>query len=99
VDDLIDGVVSLLYSSEHEPVNVGNPMETTILEFALLINRLVNNPAGIAYKPNQRGTSDPQRRRPDITRAHQVLGWEPHVGLEEGLERTIAYFRQKMGVA
>jgi dTDP-glucose 4,6-dehydratase len=99
VDDLIDGVVRLLYSSEHEPVNVGNPVETTILEFAVLINRLVNNPAGIAYKPNQRGASDPQRRRPDITRARQVLGWEPHVGLEEGLERTIAYFRQKMGVA
>lgn len=98
VDDLVDGIVRLLESSEHRPVNIGNPVETTILEFAETINRLVGNPAGVQFKPGQRGESDPQRRRPDIARAREVLGWEPRVSLEEGLGKTIAYFRQKLGL-
>lgn len=97
VDDLVDGIVRLLNSSEHEPVNIGNPVETTILEFAETINNLVSNPAGVVFRAGQRGESDPQRRRPDITRARTALSWEPHVNLEEGLRNTIPYFREQLG--
>ena len=99
VDDLIDGILRLLYSNEIQPVNIGNPVETTILEFAYAINRLVGNPAGIVYKPMQRGEGDPQRRQPDISRARQILGWEPKISIEEGILRTIPYFQSKMGLA
>ncbi len=98
MDDLIDGIIRLLYSDEHQPVNIGNPVETTILEFAETISRMVGNPAGVMYKSAQRGESDPQRRRPDITRARQILGWEPKINLEEGLLKTIPYFQKKMGL-
>ncbi len=98
VDDMVEGIVRLLHSDEHLPVNLGNPVELTILEFADMINKLVGNPSGIVYKPSDRQGSDPQRRRPDITRAHQILGWGPHVDLEEGLLCTIPYFRQKLGL-
>jgi dTDP-glucose 4,6-dehydratase len=98
MDDLIDGIIRLLYSDEHQPVNIGNPVETTILEFAETISRLVDNRAGVIFKPAQRGESDPQRRRPDITRARQILGWEPKISLEEGLLKTIPYFQKKMGL-
>ena len=81
------------------PVNLGNSTETSILDFAKLINRFTDNTAGLIYKPDNRLGDDPQRRRPDITRAQSILGWEPKVDLEEGLRRTIAYFRQKMGIA
>jgi dTDP-glucose 4,6-dehydratase len=99
VDDLVEGIVRLLLSNEHEPVNIGNPVETTILEFAETINRLTGNAAGVIFKPGLRGESDPQRRRPDISRAQAVLGWEPIVNLEDGLTKTIVYFREKMGLA
>jgi dTDP-glucose 4,6-dehydratase len=99
VDDLVEGIVRLLLSEEHQPVNIGNPTETTILDFALAINRLAENTAGISYKPGQRGQGDPQRRRPDISRARQILGWEPKVDLEAGLLKTIPYFRGKLGIA
>jgi dTDP-glucose 4,6-dehydratase len=99
VDDLIEGIVRLLNSDEHRPVNIGNPVETTILEFAETINRLVGNSAGVVFRSSQRGESDPQRRRPDISRAREVLGWEPLVHLEEGLINTIPYFKKKMGLA
>lgn len=98
VDDLVEGITRLLYSDQHEPVNIGNPTETTILEFAEVINRLTGNQAGVVFKPGQRGEGDPQRRRPDITRASAALGWAPKVGMEEGLERTIPYFKRKMGL-
>jgi dTDP-glucose 4,6-dehydratase len=98
VDDLIEGIIRLLYSDEHQPINIGNPMETTILEFAEMINSLVGNSAGFVFKPDQRGESDPQRRRPDITRATNILGWEPNINLEEGIQRTIPYFKEKLGV-
>ena len=97
VDDLIDGIIRLLYSEEHNPVNIGNPNEITILKFAEIINELVNNEAGVVYKPGMRSEGDPQRRQPDISRARSILKWEPSVGLEEGLEKTILYFRDKMG--
>ena len=98
VDDLVDGIVRLLYSDEHMPVNIGNPVEMTILEFANIINRITGNKAGFTYV-DARSSRDPQRRRPDITRAEEILGWEPKVHLEEGLERTIPYFKQKLGLA
>lgn len=98
VDDLIEGIIRLLFSNEHQPVNIGNPVETTILEFAETINRIVGNQAGVAFLPGERLESDPQRRRPDITRARQVLNWEPQVSLEEGILKTIPYFRSKMGM-
>jgi dTDP-glucose 4,6-dehydratase len=98
VDDLIEGIVRLLYSDEHQPVNIGNPVETTILEFANTINRLVGNSAGVVFKPLQRGEGDPQRRQPNISRAQRVLGWEPKISLEEGILRTIPYFKAKMGL-
>jgi dTDP-glucose 4,6-dehydratase len=98
VDDLINGIIKLLLSNEHQPVNIGNPVETTILEFAETINRIVGNKAGVAYHPSERLESDPQRRRPDISRARQVLGWEPWINLEDGITKTIPYFRSKMGL-
>ncbi len=99
VDDLIEGIYRLLLSDEHNPVNIGNPTETTILEFARTINRLTGNPAGITYLPAERGPSDPQRRQPDIGRARALLDWEPKIGLEQGIRCTIEYFKQKLGVA
>jgi dTDP-glucose 4,6-dehydratase len=99
VDDLVEGIVRLLLSDEHMPVNIGNPVETTIREFAEAINRLTGNTAGLAFKPDHRGEGDPQRRRPDIHRAQTILGWAPRISLEQGLQRTIAYFRQQMGLA
>jgi len=98
VDDLVEGIVRLLLSDEHMPVNIGNPVEMTILEFAEMINKMVGNQAGVVYKPTERQESDPQRRRPDIMRARTILGWEPRVNLEDGLRQTIPYFRQKLGL-
>ncbi len=98
VDDLIDGIVRLLYSDEHEPVNIGNPVETTILEFAHVINDLTGNRAGIVFQPGQRGEGDPQRRQPDITRAREILKWAPVVSMQEGLKRTIPYFKRELGL-
>ncbi len=98
VDDLVDGIVRLLYSDEHQPVNIGNPVEVTILEFADMINKIIGNPAGVQYRPGQRGEGDPQRRQPDITRARQVLNWEPVVPTAEGISRTIPYFKKEMGL-
>ncbi|MGQ9840056.1 MAG: UDP-glucuronic acid decarboxylase family protein [Anaerolineae bacterium] len=94
VSDLVDGMVRLLLSDEVMPVNVGNPTEMPIRAFAETINRLTGNRGGIVYKPLP--ADDPKQRRPDITRARTILGWEPVVGLEEGLARTIAYFRSKI---
>lgn len=99
VDDLVDGIVKLLYSNEHLPVNIGNPIEMTVLEFAEAINRITGNTAGIKFMENARSARDPQRRRPDITRAREILKWEPKVNLEEGIRRTIPFFKQKLGLA
>ncbi|HSO26781.1 MAG TPA: GDP-mannose 4,6-dehydratase, partial [Anaerolineales bacterium] len=96
VDDLIDGIYKLLLSDAHDPVNIGNPVETSILEFAETINRLTDNEAGMIFKEQQRGEGDPQRRRPDISRARALLDWEPKISLEEGLLRTIPYFKKNL---
>jgi dTDP-glucose 4,6-dehydratase len=98
VDDLIEGIYRLLFSEEHYPVNVGNPHEFNMLQLAQMVNRLTGNMAGIMYKPRHRTEDDPQRRQPDITRAREILHWEPCVSLEEGLEKTIRYFKEKLGL-
>lgn len=93
VDDLVEGVWRLVHSDYHEPINIGNPVEMTILQFAERINALVHNTEGIVYHQDERIKGDPQVRRPDITLAKQILGWEPKVDLTVGLENTIRYFR------
>ena len=98
VDDLVDGIVKLLYSNEHLPVNIGNQHEMTILQFAETINDIVGNQAGITFVKDARSVRDPQQRQPDITRARQILQWEPKISLEEGIQKTIPYFKQKLGV-
>ena len=99
VDDLIEGIYRLLLSDEHMPVNIGNPNEITIKEFAETINDIVGNKAGIIVRPASRLGDDPQRRRPDITRARQILGWEPKVSLRQGIAQTVPYFQGKMELA
>lgn len=96
VDDLVDGIIRLLNSEIHEPVNIGNPQEITINELAETINGIFNNPAGVVYLKNKVAGKDPDRRQPDITRAVELLGWHPTIDLLEGLDRTIPYFRQKI---
>ncbi len=97
VDDLVEGILRLLQVQEPYPVNLGNPHEITVLELAETINRLLDNPAGVVFLPHRMLEGDPVRRCPDITKARTLLGWEPRVGLEEGLRRTIEDFRQRMG--
>ena len=98
VSDLVEGLVRLLHSEEPEPVNIGNPTEMTILQFAEAINRLTDNPAGIVTKPLP--VDDPKQRRPDIGKARRVLaGWEPIASLEQGLAATVADFSKRLGLA
>jgi dTDP-glucose 4,6-dehydratase len=92
VSDLIDGIYRLLLSEETAPVNIGNPAELTVLEFARTIRRLTGTSSEIVFRPLP--VDDPKVRQPDITRAQTRLGWEPKVPLEEGLLRTIEYFRR-----
>ena len=99
VDDLIEGIVCLLYSNEHMPVNIGNANEMTILQFAEAINRITGNKAGVTFVADARSARDPQQRQPDISRARTILGWEPKVSLEEGIHKTIPYFKRKLGQA
>ncbi|HEY7556738.1 MAG TPA: UDP-glucuronic acid decarboxylase family protein [Candidatus Binatia bacterium] len=94
VDDLVAGIQKLLQSNENLPVNIGNPHEMTVLEFAKKIIELTGSTSGIVYKPLPQ--DDPQVRQPDITKAKKILGWEPKVPLEQGLARTIEYFREKL---
>ncbi len=95
VDDLIDGIISLLESEEHLPVNIGNPVETSVLELAEMINDLSNNQSGIEFIKELRADHDPQRRRPDISRAEKTLDWKPKVSLKEGLLKTIGFYLEE----
>jgi dTDP-glucose 4,6-dehydratase len=95
VSDLVEGVYRLLFSNEVEPINIGNPGEFTIKEFAEIVNELSRNPAGTIYK-DLRTKDDPQVRQPDISKARQVLGWAPSVSLREGLKLTIPWFREEL---
>ncbi|HEY9076964.1 MAG TPA: UDP-glucuronic acid decarboxylase family protein [Anaerolineaceae bacterium] len=99
VTDLVEGIYRLLLSDEHLPVNIGNPAEISIIDFAKTINKLAGNPAGIIFKPADRLGDDPQRRQPDIQRAREILSWEPKVSLQEGIARTIPYFKEKLGLS
>ena len=94
VDDLVEGIWRLLASDLEEPCNIGNPHEMTILEFAETIRAKVGSASPIVHEPLP--VDDPKTRRPDITLARTRLGWEPKVGLAEGLETTIAYFRREL---
>jgi dTDP-glucose 4,6-dehydratase len=94
VSDLIDGIFKLSQGDFHEPVNIGNPLELTIKEFGERIVRLVGSKSTLIYQPLP--TDDPKQRRPDITRARQRLGWEPKVELEDGLKRTVEYFKSRI---
>lgn len=94
VADLIDGLHRLLMSEYHEPVNIGNPHEMTILEFAEAVQEVAGSTSSIVMKAQDRIAGDPQMRRPDITRAQEVLGWQPKVPLADGLKLTLEYFRK-----
>jgi dTDP-glucose 4,6-dehydratase len=94
VSDLVEGVVRLLATDFHEPVNIGNPAEITILEFAQEVKKLAGAKSEIVFRPLPQ--DDPKVRQPDITRARQLLGWEPKVGRDDGLRRTMEFFRAKL---
>jgi dTDP-glucose 4,6-dehydratase len=93
VSDLIEGIYLLMQSDEHLPVNIGNPQEITILEFAQRIRANFDNAPAIVFEALPQ--DDPKRRCPDITKAKHLLGWEPRVSLDEGLRLTLAYFREQ----
>src|SRR3977135_64123 len=94
VSDLVDGILRLMESDTNDPVNIGNPHEVTIEQIARAIIKLVGSRSAIVYRPLP--VADPKQRRPDITRARTLLGWEPTIDLEEGLLKTVDYFKQKL---
>src|SRR5204863_5350027 len=96
ITDLVDGIIRLMLSAENDPINIGNPREMTIEEIATTIIKMIGSKSRVVYKPLP--TDDPKQRRPDITRARTLLKWEPKVDLEEGLVKTIDYFRRKVAV-
>jgi len=97
ISDLVDGIIKLMLSKENDPINIGNPVEMTIKQIAETIIRMTGAKSQIIYKPLP--TDDPKQRRPDITRARTLLNWEPKVQLQEGLVKTIEYFRTKLGAS
>lgn len=94
VSDLIEGIYRLMNSDEHEPVNIGNPQEITILEFAERIRKLIRSEVPIVFKPLPQ--DDPKQRCPDICKAKRLLGWQPKIDLDEGLRLTLEFFRQQV---
>lgn len=94
VDDLVDGIYRLLLSDYHLPVNIGNPVEITLQQFAEEVKALTGATSDIVYKPLPQ--DDPKQRQPDITKARQLLGWEPKIDRSEGLKRTLAYFTENI---
>ncbi len=95
VDDLVEGLTRLLWSDEKMPTNLGNPAEMTILDFASKIKELSGSSSPIEYR--ELPVDDPKVRQPDIAKARKVLGWEPKVSLDDGLRKTIEWFRSKLG--
>jgi dTDP-glucose 4,6-dehydratase len=95
VSDLVEGIYRLLLTDFHDPVNLGNPAEITILEFAEEVRKLAGSGSEVVFRPLPQ--DDPKVRQPDISRARQLLGWEPKVGRDEGLRRTMDYFKRKLG--
>lgn len=98
VDDLINGIIALLLSNEHQPINMGNPQEISMKDLAILINKLLKNNADIKYIPNMTTGDDPVRRQPDISLARQLLQWKPKISLEQGIILSLPYFKEKMGL-
>jgi dTDP-glucose 4,6-dehydratase len=96
VRDMVDGLTRLMMSDERYPVNLGNPQELTILQFADKIRELTGARVPLKFEPLPE--DDPKRRQPDITKARTVLGWSPRVGLEQGLRETVTWFQEKIGV-
>jgi len=96
ISDLVEGLFRLLQSDYNEPVNLGNPHEMTILQLAQTIKKATASPSDIVFKPLP--VDDPRVRQPDITRAKTILNWQPQVSLEEGLARTVEYFRNKLNL-
>jgi dTDP-glucose 4,6-dehydratase len=94
VSDLVDGIIRLMESDVNEPVNIGNPHEMTIEDIAKAIIRLTGSKSQLVYRPLPE--DDPKVRQPDITRARTLLKWEPKVGLEEGLTKTLGYFKEQV---
>jgi dTDP-glucose 4,6-dehydratase len=97
VDDLVEGIWRLLHSDESMPTNIGNPNEMTILEFARQVLELTGSKSRIVFR--ELPQDDPKVRQPDISKAKRLLGWEPRIDLEQGLRRTLDYFRERMGSA
>src|SRR6185503_9611242 len=97
VDDLVDGIYRLLGSTEVDPVNLGNPEEVSILEFAKEIRELTSSRSEIVFRPLPK--DDPHVRKPDIAKAKRLLGWEPKVPRREGLRRTLKYFQDRVAAA
>jgi dTDP-glucose 4,6-dehydratase len=95
IDDLVAGLHRLIEADYHLPVNLGNPYEMTVMDFAKKILELTGSSSPIVYEPLPQ--DDPQVRQPDIARAREILGWEPRVEVDEGLRRTIRYFKEKLG--
>lgn len=96
IDDLVEGLIRLMQTQTPDPVNLGNPAEITIRELADLVISLTGSQAGTRVLPDRRDPTDPQQRRPDISRAKEVLAWEPGISLLEGLQRTIDDFRRRI---
>jgi dTDP-glucose 4,6-dehydratase len=94
VSDLVDGLVRLALSGYPDPVNLGNPREMTMLEFAAIIRDMTESASSIVFEPLPE--DDPKRRQPDITRAREILGWEPRVSLKDGLQATVEYFKSRI---
>ena len=94
VSDLVDGIYRLLLSNEVEPVNIGNPTETSILQFAEKINEFTNNQGGIIFQPLPK--DDPKQRKPNIGKAQRILQWEPKVALDDGMKTTIDWFASRV---
>lgn len=96
VSDMVEGLYQLLMSEVADPVNLGNPVEMTILELAEQVNRITENKGGLDYLPDERAPADPQRRKPDISFAKKVLAWEPKIDLDAGLKKIIEDFRARL---
>ena len=92
ISDLVEGIIRLMHAPENDPINIGNPQEMTIEQIARLIIEMTGSTSRIVYRSLP--TDDPKVRQPDITRARTLLGWEPTVPLQQGLGRTIEYFRE-----
>ncbi len=95
--DLVDGIYKLMMSDEHMPTNIGNPTEFTVMEFAQLVKKLAGSNSAIEFQPLPQ--DDPKQRKPDISKAQRVLGWEPKVGIEQGLKQTLAFFQTQLNGA